>query len=414
MQKSVFFLVFIVLNFVSCRVGQQDEVRYMEVSSPGFEKTDSLLNTFVSGNIIPGAVALVAREGNVIYHHAAGFANIRENRSQEVGDIFRIASMTKQITSVAAMILFDQGLFGLDDPVGKYLPGFAEMQIVDAFDMSDSTFTGHPAENRITIRHLFTHSSGIGYGFQDEELMALLNKAGITEGFEQRDILLEENIKRLSGIPLMHEPGLRFTYGLNMDVLGRLIEIWSGQPLDRFFQEHIFDPLGMKDTHFYLPREKYPRLVDVYKSTPGGVVLSPDPYYDYPVRGAKTYLSGGADLSSTAYDYYLFCQMMLNGGTLNGVRILEHETAALMTGTHLETGDYDMGLGFSVLSEKTTVTDARSAGSYSGGGYFGTSYWVDPAEDLVAILMLQVYPFESHGIYRKFEDLVYEAIGQVQ
>lgn len=410
MNNTIFLVFTILFALVSCQTERSVKERSEAICSPGYEKIDSLLNTFVKEKKIQGAVVLLADEGKIVYHKAAGNANIETSRKQEIGDIFRIASMTKQITSVAAMILYDQGKFQLDDPLGKYLPGFAEMNILDEVELSDSSYNGHPALNEITISQLFTHSSGIGYGFQDKNLMALIEKAGITEGFEQRPILLEDNINRLADIPLIHEPGLRFTYGLNMDVLGRLVEVWSGQPLDQFLIENIFDPLGMEDTHFYLPEEKYKLLTDVYMSTDMGVAFSPDPYYQYPVKGAKTYLSGGADLNCTAYDYYLFCKMMLNDGELNGVRILKPETVKLMTGTHLETGDYDMGLGFSVLSGKTRVRDARSVGSYSGGGYFGTSYWIDPEEEVISILMLQIYPFENYGIYNKLEDLVYEIV----
>ncbi len=406
------WLLYIVFagTIFSCQADRKDQGAITPVADAGFEILDSLLDNHVSQGIIQGAVALVAWQGEIVYHQAAGYANIEEQQQESITDIFRIASMTKQVTSVAAMILYDQGKFQLDDTVGNYIPGFTSMEVVDEIHMEDSTFSGHPAASQITIRQLFTHSSGIGYGFQDEKLMALLEKKGIIEGFGQKDILLEDNINRLTEIPLMHEPGARFTYGLNMDVLGRLVEIWSGQPLDLFFREQIFEPLGMQDTYFELPAEKRNRLVDVYRSSEQGVVLSEEPYA-YPLKDSLVYLSGGADLSCTAYDYYLFCRMMLNDGEYNGVRILQPGTAQLMRETHLETGDYDMGLGFSVLSEKTSVTDARSVGTYSGGGYFGTSYWIDPAEDLVAVLMLQVYPFRNHGIYRKFEDTIYQVIG---
>jgi len=197
---------------------------------------------------------------------------------------------------------------------------------------------------------------------------------------------------------------------LGLDVMGRLIEIWSGKPLDMFFKERIFDPLGMDDTHFYLPEEKFNRLTNVYMSAKDGIEPTNYPLIHYPVRGAKKFLSGGADLSSTAYDYYLFCQMMLNKGELNGARILKLETIDLMTSTHLETGDDDMGLGIGVLSAKTTSTQARSVGSYNWGGFFATTFWVDPQEELIAILLLQMYPFEQWDIQTKFEDLIYESI----
>jgi CubicO group peptidase (beta-lactamase class C family) len=211
-------------------------------------------------------------------------------------------------------------------------------------------------------------------------------------------------------MPLAHEPGERYTYGLNTDVLGRLVEIWSGQPLDVFLQERLFDPLGMEDTHFYLPEHKAGRLTNVYMSSEEGVVPTDYPAIHYPVRGAKTYLSGGADLSSTAYDYYLFCRALLNGGSWGDTRILQPETVELMTSTHLETGDNDMGLGFGLLSNKTTSTLARSVGSYTWGGFFATTFWIDPAEEVIAILLLQVYPFEDWDIQEGFENAIYNSI----
>lgn len=352
----------------------------------------------------------MAKEGSIIFEKGYGYKEIDKNIPQKIDDIFRIASMTKAVTATAAMILFEEGKFELDDPLDKYLPEFTDMQILDTVDLSDSSFTGHPAQNKITIRQLFTHSSGIGYGFQDDKLMALYEKAGITEGFEERDILLADNVKRIATMPLMHEPGLKFTYGLNSDVLGRLVEVWSGQPLDTFFTERIFKPLGMRDTYFYLPETAYDRLTSVYMSSPEGIKPTDYPLIHYPVRGAKRYLSGGADLNCTIEDYYRFCRMLLNRGEWDGTRILKPGTVDLMTSTHLETGDYDMGLGFSVLSEKTTTTDPRSAGSFSGGGFFTTSFWIDPQKDLIGILFLQMYPFDDWGIQSDFERVVYESM----
>lgn len=368
---------------------------------------DSLFQSAVQARSISGVVALVAKDGQIGYHQAFGYNDPESGKILHQDDIFRIASMTKPVTAVAAMMLYEEGKFNLDDPLHKFIPEFAHPQILEEVNLEDSTFTSHPAKNEITIRQLFTHSSGIGYGFQDEKLMALFEKAGITEGFEERDILLADNVLKIANMPLMHEPGLKFTYGLNSDVLGRLVEIWSGMPLDEFFQMKIFTPLGMQNTHFYLPIEKEDRLVEVYQSTEDGIAKTDYPFIHYPVRGARTYLSGGGDLSTTAYDYYLFCQTLLNGGSLNGVRLLREETVKLMTSTHLETGDEDVGLGVSVVSEKTSYTNPRSVGSFSWGGFFATIFWVDPKEELIAILLLQMYPFDDWEIQTAFERIVY-------
>ncbi|NRB50088.1 MAG: beta-lactamase family protein [Saprospiraceae bacterium] len=372
-------------------------------------RIDSLFQSAIEQKKIPGAVALIAEAEQIRHHKAWGNSNIENGQRQDTSDLFRIASMTKPITAVAAMMLFEEGKFQLDDPLSKHIPAFANPQILDKIDLEDSTFTAHPAQSEITIQQLFTHSSGIGYGFQDEQLMAVFEKAGITEGFEERDILLKDNVERIARMPLLHEPGEQFTYGLNSDILGYLVELWSHMPLDSFFQQRIFSPLGMQDTHFYLPEQKAPRLTSVYMSSDTGIVPTDYPLIHYPTRGAKRYLSGGADLSCTAHDYYLFSKMLLQGGILNGKRILTPKTIELMTRSHLESGEEDMGLGFGIMSSKSaTTTRARSLGSYSWGGFFATTFWIDPEEELIAILLLQVYPFENWKIMEEFEKLIYE------
>ncbi len=368
---------------------------------------DSLFHAQVEARKIPGAVVLVATDEGMLYHKAFGFRDREARAPQQTSDLFRIASMTKPITAVAAMMMFEEGKFALDDPVAQFIPEFKNPVILDNVRMEDSTFSGYPATEAITVRHLFTHTSGIGYGFQDEKLMALFEKEGITEGFETHDILLADNVKKIARMPLMHEPGTQFTYGLNSDVLGRLVEIWSGMPLDEYFQKEIFDPLGMVDTHFYLPENKYDRLARVYMSSNSGAIPTDYPLIDYPVKGAKRYLSGGADLSSSANDYYLFCRMLLNGGVVNGLRLLQPETVDMITSTQFEMGDEDMGLGVSILSAKTDTDQARSVGSFSGGGFFTTSFWVDPQEKIIAILFLQMYPFEDWDLQKTFEDIIY-------
>lgn len=394
---------------VACQGSSDQAVGAITFDRTKVDALDSLFLHAIDQKKIPGAVALVAQSGNIVYHKALGKRDVAQGEAQTTQDIFRLASMTKPITAVAAMMLYEEGKFQLDDLLSQHIPNFQHPQILDSIDLADSSFTAHPAENEITIRQLFTHSSGIGYGFQDDNLMAVFEKAGITEGFEERDILLQDNVLNIAQMPLLHEPGDRFTYGLSTDVLGYLVEIWSGMPLDQFFRDQIFTPLGMKDTYFYLPEEKQNRLTKVYQSSEKGVVETDYPLIHYPVRGAKRYLSGGADLSGTAHDYYLFCQMLLNKGSLNGVRVLEEETVELMTTTHLETGDEDMGLGVGILSAKTASENkARSIGSYSWGGFFTTTFWIDPKEDLIAILLLQLYPFDDWAIQGLFEDIIYE------
>lgn len=367
-------------------------------------RIDSLFATAVAERQIPGAVALIGSKDSILLHQAWGNSQIRDNIAQTTDDIFRLASMTKPITAVAAMMLYEQGAFELDDSLATYIPAFRHPEILDEYVLSDSSFVSHPATKPITIRQLFTHSSGIGYGFQNDSLMAIFEKHGITEGFEERDILLADNIDKIAQMPLLHEPGLKFTYGLNSDVLGRLIEIWSGQSLDEYLREHIFEPLDMRDTYFYLADAKAKRLTPVYMSQEAGVVPTDYPLIDYPIKGAKRYYSGGADLNGTARDYYRFCQMLLRGGSLDGQQILQAKTIDLMTQDHLATGD--MGLGFGIQKE-SSPQNLRSKGSYSWGGFFATTFWIDPEEEIIAILLLQVYPFDDWEIQNRFEQIIY-------
>lgn len=368
---------------------------------------DSLFGSYVQADKISGATALIAQNGAIVFHRAYGKRDMEAGEAQQTDDLFRIASMTKPVTAVAAMMCYEEGKFELDDPLSQYIPEFAEILILDEVKQVDSSFTGHPAQQPITIRHLFTHTSGIPYGYDDETLNALFVKAGVSEGFEERDILLADNVKMIASLPILHEPGEKFTYGLSTDVLGRLVEIWSGLSLDEFFLQRIFVPLGMEDSYFYLPGEKHDRLTKVYMSTDSGVRPTNYPLIHYPVAGAQRYFSGGADLSCTVYDYYLFCQMLLNEGELNGKRLLKPETVRLMRESHFESGDEDMGLGISVLNAKTQTDKARSIGSYSWGGFFTTTFWIDPQEELVAILFLQMYPFADWQIQTEFEDIIY-------
>jgi CubicO group peptidase (beta-lactamase class C family) len=377
-----------------------------------YKPVETVLQEYVVQNKVAGGVGLVYEKRGMVFHKAFGLKDIEEQEQQKLTDIFRIASMTKPITSVAAMMLYDEGKFKLDDPVSKYIPEFKNIQILESINRIDSSFVGRPATQTMTIKQLFTFSSGLHYGYDNDSLSLLFSKTGISEGFEERDILLADNIEKIAALPLLHEPGERYHYGVEMDVLGRLVEIWSGMPLDQFLSHRLFKPLGMKDTYFYLPEDKYNRLVPVYMSSDSGVIPTDYSFVNYPVKGAKRYFSGGADLSSTAYDYFLFCNMILQNGESNGVRFLKPETVKLISSTHLETGDNDMGLGFGLLSAKTTVDLARSVGSITWGGFFTTTFWIDPAEDLIAILMLQMYPFDHWNIQTDFENSIYNAISK--
>ena len=369
---------------------------------------------------IPGLVALVARRGKIIYNKAFGFAKIESNTPMLTDHIFRIASQTKAITSVAAMMLWEEGLFELDEPISKYISTFKNPTILDTFDENTGTYTSIPAKKEITIRQLLTHSSGIGYGLIDPNkgIRMIYKQAGIIDAWSTEPDRLSENIKRLSELPLVFEPGEKYRYSLGIDVIGYLIEIVSGMRLDSFMQERLFEPLGMEDTFFYLPKEKEERLVTPYTNKSGEWLKyqgSPG-YYDadFPVKGAKTYFSGGAGLSSTALDYATFMQMILNGGELNGTRFLSRTTVATMNAAQIEMGQGALahGLAFGVTNENSVALGGLgSEGSFSWGGYFNSQYFADPKEEILGIILKQTrLTNKPDSTKAKFRRLVLQSI----
>lgn len=382
-------------------------------------RIDDMINKAMEEEQIPGAVALVARNGKIVYQKAFGMADVESGRAFQRDDIFRIASQTKAITSTAVMMLWEEAKFRLDDPISKFIPEFEQVLIFESFNEADSTFTGRPVTRPITIRHLLTHTSGIGYGMIDDDYFRkTYQKAGIIEAFTTKDVSIEENIKKLAGMPLHFEPGEQYRYAMGLDVLGYLIEILSGQPLDQFFKERIFDPLGMKDSYFFLPESKYERMVPVQTWKDGGWVrYSHSPFYDpdYPIKGAKRLFSGGGGLSSTALDYALFLQMYLNQGELNGVRLLSRTTIQTMMSNQIgdlwgSSGSY-YGLAFGVLDEKGVAQGGRgSVGTFDWGGYFNTQYFADPVEKVIGILMKQTREIPMDETGWKFRQLVFQAI----
>ncbi|HPH47036.1 MAG TPA: serine hydrolase domain-containing protein, partial [Chryseolinea sp.] len=303
------------------------------MSEERLARIDAMCKEALDQSQVPGMVALVARNGKIVYYKAFGKADNESGRVLKRDDIFRIASQSKAITSTAVMMLWEEGKFKLDDPISKYIPEFKDEQVLDTL-YADGTYRTKPANKPITIRHLITHTSGIGYGVidGDERFKKIYKKAGITDLFTTENISIGESVKKLAKLPLHHNPGEKFTYSEGLDVLGYFIEVVSGMPLDEFFKTRIFNPLGMNDTGFYLPEAKYKRLVSVQKKENGAWVKYPTTFYDpdYPISGAKKFFSGGAGLSSTAKDYATFLQMYLNNGELNGVRILSRTTIQFM------------------------------------------------------------------------------------
>jgi CubicO group peptidase (beta-lactamase class C family) len=366
------------------------------VPMPGI---DRLLEEYTADTRVAGAIALVAHNGKIVYRKAFGYDDMGAKTPLKPDAIFRIASQTKAITSIGLMLLYDEGKFQLDDPISKYLPAFRNPKVLATFNEKDSTYTTVPAKSEITIRQLFTHTSGIGYPIiGSKEAKAIYAKAHVPSGIGTPAGTLATAMDALGPLPLMHQPGEKFTYGLSIDVLGRLIEVLSKQPLDQYLRTRLFEPLGMRDTYFYLPANKQNRLAALYAENEAKATVKQSGMYgmspDYP-KDKGTYFSGGAGLSSTIDDYAVFLQMMLNGGEYNGRRYLKPATVQLITSNQIgaiEQGQNKFGLGFSITTAKTADASGLSEGSYEWGGIFGTTYWVDPKLKVVALLYTQKYP----------------------
>ena len=391
--------------------------------SPGFvndrlERIDNAINAEISAGKIPGAVAIVVKDGRTVYHKSFGYSDIASQIPMQNDSIFRIASMTKAVTTVGVMTLYERGLFQLNDPVSKYIPAFMSPEVLVSVDDDGVVTDTRPATGEIKIIDLLTHSSGISYAFISTPLQRVYERNGIIDGLTEKNIKLESVMAKLAEQPLLFDPGSAWAYGLNTDLLGYLIEVISGKPLDQFFSDEIFAPLGMGDTYFYLPADKSDRLVTLYADVDGLRVsdgTEADIKLDnprYPVEGARAYFSGGAGLSSTVYDYARFIEMLLNDGELDGVRVLGRKSVELMRAPRVDwddDGDADFGLGFEVIGDLGKGGELGSKGIYRWGGAFATSYWIDPEEKLVAVIMTQSRPTKS-DITDRFKTLVYQAL----
>ncbi len=389
------------------------------ISPERLARIDQMCEDAVASGDLPGVVVLVARDGMIVHWKAHGMASNQEGRKLKRDDIFRIASQTKAVTATAVMMLWEESKFRLDDPISRYIPEFKNPQVLKTFNPADSSWTGEPANSEITIRQLLTHTSGLGYGIidSDERMTKIYQKAGVTDLFTTEDISIQESVKKLAGLPLHFHPGTAYQYSEGLDVLGYLIEVVSGVPFDEFLRTRIFDPLGMKDTDFYLPGSKASRLVAVQQKNNGRWEKYPVTFYDpdYPVKGAKRFFSGGAGLSSTAKDYAIFLQMYLNGGEYNGVRILSRTTIRSIMGNHTDDlwGGEDRfhGLAFGVITSKGQDKGGLgSAGTFDWGGYFNTQYFADPQEGMIGIIMKQTRGDLNDQTGWKFRQLVFQTI----
>ena len=391
------------------------------ISTERLMRLDNVMKNFVTDNKIPGFTAILIRNGQIVYHKAYGLADVDTRRPMKQDDIFRIASMTKAITATAVMMLYEEGKFGLDDPISKYIPEFKNPTVLTSFRFSDSTYTTQPAKSEITIRQLMNHTSGLGYGMIDgeERFKALYQKAGITDLFTTEAISIGESVRKLAKLPLHFNPGEKYSYSEGLDVMGYFVEVISGVPFDEYLRTHLFEPLGMKDTYFYLPQDKSDRLVTIHRPENGQWAAFPVTFYDpnYPRKGAKKFFSGGAGLSSTARDYATFLQMLVNGGAYGGKRYLSRMTTELLTvsnqtGTLFngENGPMHFSLGFSVVNPIGHDRGLGSVGKFNWGGYFNTNYFADPKEKIVAVLMKQTQQLSGDTSEATFIRMIYQAL----
>jgi len=391
------------------------------VSAERLARIDLMCADAVKNGDLPGIVSLISRNGKIVQWKAYGMADNQAGRKLKRDDIFRIASQSKAITATAVMMLWEEGKFQLDDPISKYIPEFKNPQVLKSFKYEDSTYTTEPAKTEITIRQLLTHTSGIGYGMIDnnEQIRMIYGKAGITDAFTTKNFTIADNEKKLAKLPLHHNPGEKFTYSEGLDVMGYFIEVVSGMPFDVFLKTHIFDPLGMHDTRFYQPEEKASRLVAIQqKGLNGQWEKYPSTFYDtdYPIKGAKTFFSGGGGLSSTVKDYATFLQMYLNGGEYNGIRLLSRTTIEIIMGNQIgtiwgEDPEKVYGLAFSVVTRKGEEKGGMSSeGTFEWSGYFNTQYYADPKEKVIGILFKQTQGPVNDETSWKFRQMVGQSI----
>jgi CubicO group peptidase (beta-lactamase class C family) len=382
------------------------------MSTERLNRIDSVLNSAIKEQRIKGAVALVTRNGKVAYQKA--FGEMDEGKPMRNDAIFRFCSMSKPVTAAAVMMLWERGLFNLDDPIANYIPEFRDMKVLVMDKNEEKGYRLDPAKKPITIRQLLTHTSGLSYGFFARPVIGQCYLDNdVSDGFRITNGTIADGVKRLAKCPLVFQPGEGFEYSLSFDVLGRFVEVVSGMPFDKFLQKNLFDPLKMKDTSFFVAAEKVGRLAALYEPSKGGLnkvdkratrgafTETPSTIYDslYSYEGPKTYFSGGAGLHSTAADYARFAQMLANGGALEGARLLSPATVNLMVQNQI--GDFAIGilgkgmkygLGLGIYADPVALGSPVSKGSYQWGGAYNTLFFVDPVRNLTVVYLTQLYP----------------------
>jgi len=411
-------LYFFALQIAFAQTLPPTVVRHSGIHYDRLAQIDTILKQYVDKNWMVGAVVIIVKDNQVAYYKGHGYSNLSSKKPMPADAIFRIMSQTKAITSLAVMQLFEQGKLNLDQNVSDFIPEFKNPKVIKSFNPADSSFTTAPAKREITFRDLLTHTSGIDYpAIGTDTMQAIYAKNNIPSGLGYFNENLLSKMKALGGLPLLHNPGERFTYGLNSDLLGCLIEVISGESLEAYCRKHIFEPLGMKDSYFNVPATKSARLATVYTEDSNQKIIEWSPTFrnidpKYPLM-PKAYFSGGAGLSSTAFDYSIFLQMLLNHGSYNGKQILGRRTVELMLSPQLADnlfGDDNFSLGFAVTSKKSANLKMMNEGSFAWGGYYGTTYWADPKEKMVCLIMTQQNPNSHYDYGDKIVNIIYGSL----
>lgn len=393
------------------------------LSSSRLDRVAAYLKDYVDSGKLPGYLVAVARRGQPVYLDRYGLRDVEARAPVEEDTLFRIYSMTKPITSVALMSLYERGLFQLDTPVSAFIPAFKQLEVFQSGDRD--RYRSVPAEREMRISDLLTHTSGLTYSFMNIHPVDAMYRARGVEGSRSTGTL-QDMVERLGELPLLFSPGTRWSYSVATDVLGYLVEVLSGTSLDVYLAEHIFAPLGMTDTAFFVPPDKVSRFSANYDYDEGGLRLADSPP-DSPYCRKPSFLSGGGGLVSSAPDYLRFMHMLRNKGELNGERILGRKTVEFMTLNHLP-GNKDLasigqkvfsempfegigfGLGFSVVLDPVKSSILSSPGEYAWGGAASTAFWIDPVEDMGVLFLTQLMPSSSYPIRRALRVLTYQAL----
>lgn len=387
----------------------------------------STVDTYIKQNIdkgvIPGGVFLVAEKGEINYFKSVGFDDKSTNDHYKNDDIFRIASMTKNVTVVSILQLMEKGKLQLDDPLSKYIPAFKSTRVLDRFNPVDSSYSTVAQQKEITLRNLLTHTSGIYYGsFEHDSLRAVYIKNDLMNiGLADAQLSTEEMVDKIATAPLAFQPGTQYKYGLNMEVLGRVIEVVSHTSLDKYFYNNIFKPLGMLNTYFYVPEDKHSRIVTIHASDNVDKIID-HPFVDYPKMPSHDHFAGGGGLSSTTKDYGILCMALANEGSINNTRILKKTSVRLLYEVQFSELDKNnkgfmsnfdemgFGLGYWVIKKENPAFSPMSKNSFGWGGIFNTKYYIDPEKDIVIIGMTQMLSFNNEGFWNELNRIIYQAL----